>query len=90
MTIYAYTVKVDGVTKAGEVDANDERDARRRARYHHRSDGVSVEVGMVFQPPQRRGLASPPPRLPLPRVNYRRELYEQQIRKEYATKPVHR
>lgn len=87
--IFAYVVQIYGIGKeVREVDAADEETARALASAHHKRAGQYFQITKVFRPPERRGASERAPVLPR-RVNYRRDMYEQKLRKEMRG-PVHR
>lgn len=91
MALFAYTVHIDGVTSAHEIDAGDELHARRLAQARHRKDGVSVSVHMVFRPPPRIGSQRYVPTMPTEemrqralRINLSRDLWGKRPRLDHA------
>lgn len=89
MALFAYTVHIDGKTSAGELDAGDERHARRLAHAKHRKEGASVAIGMVFRPPPRLGTPRPIRTMPTQemrdsalRAGFQNSIYERSIRRE--------
>jgi hypothetical protein len=80
--LFAYCFQIDGgLPRRGEIEASSRPEAVKLATLRHATDGGTITISRIFEPPLRHG-HRPPTAPELPRINFRHSLYERPLRRQ--------